>query len=389
LRFLPDGNDLVSLFEILNDSFFAVAVDFVRPRLTVISAQAILPGRFHKPGMLDRQTRAIWSQRVQSMPIIRTFHVLTIAIAAGLAAPAMAQDVVNFGVQPSTQPILIAHGAGWLKPIEDKYKIKIVLRSFSYGAPENQAMAAGEIQIASAGMGPAILAAARLPATLVAIDILDQTAILVPKDSKITSVAGLKGAKIAFPGEGSQQYPLLIKALADAKLTVKDVQLFKTDGSQVATLLANKSVDAGITWDPHVSRALADGVGRVLASSAEIMPIKNGHYVGDGTYVRDDFMKAHPDIVQDLISAEVKAIDLILKDPDKAIDIWTKENGFPRAVIEYAVKQKISVFDRNVVPAKSTVDAYTSFLKKAGLLKDSDNPKFETKFAEQALKDVK
>ena len=321
--------------------------------------------------------------------MIRIFYALALAAIAGPFTPAMAEDVVNFGVQPSTQPILIAHGAGFLKPIEEKYKIKIVLRSFSYGAPENQALAAGELQIASAGMGPAILAAARLPATLVAIDILDQTAILVPKGSKITTVAGLKGAKIAFPGEGSQQYPLLIKALADAKLTVKDVQLFKTDGSQVATLLANKSVDAGITWDPHVSRALADGVATVLANSSQIMPIKNGHYVGDGTYVRDDFMKAHPDIVQDLINAEVKAIDLILKDPDKAIDIWTKENGFPRAVIEYAVKQKVSVFDRNIVPEKSTVDAYTSFLKKAGLLKDADNPKFETKFAEQALKDVK
>jgi aliphatic sulfonates family ABC transporter substrate-binding protein len=323
------------------------------------------------------------------MPIIRASYAVAFAVALGLAAPAMAEDVVNFGVQPSTQPILIAHGAGYLKPIEEKYRIKINLRSFSYGAPENQALAAGELQIASAGMGPAILAAARLPATLVAIDILDQTAILVPKDSKITTVAQLKGAKIAFPGEGSQQYPLLIKALADAKLDVKDVELFKTDGSQVATLLANKSVDAGITWDPHVSRALADGVGRVLANSAQIMPIKNGHYVGDGTYVRDDFMKARPDIVQDLITVQVKAIDLILSDPDKAIDIWTKENGFPRSVIEYAVKQKISVFDRNVIPDKSTVDAYTAFLKKAGLLKETDDPKFDTKFAQQALKDVK
>jgi aliphatic sulfonates family ABC transporter substrate-binding protein len=323
------------------------------------------------------------------MPIIRTLRVIAFSAALGFGASAMAEDVVNFGVQPSTQPILIAHGAGYLKPIEEKYKIKIVLRSFSYGAPENQALAAGELQIASAGMGPAMLAAARLPATLVAIDILDQTAILVPKGSKITSVADLKGAKIAFPGEGSQQYPLLIKALTDAKLTLNDVQLFKTDGSQVATLLANKSVDAGITWDPHVSRALADGVATVLANSAQIMPIKNGHYVGDGTYVRDDFMKAHPDIVQDLITVQVKAVDLLLKDPEKAIDIWTKENGFPRQVIEYAVKQKISVFDRNMVPEKSTVDAYTSFLKKAGLLKETDNPKFETKFAEQALKDVK
>jgi aliphatic sulfonates family ABC transporter substrate-binding protein len=314
---------------------------------------------------------------------------VALAIVTSLAGPAMAQEVVNFGVQPSTQPILVAHGAGYLKPIEQEFKVKIVLRSFSYGAPENQAMGAGDIQIASAGMGPAIVAAARLPAKLIAIDILDQTAILVPKDSKITKVAQLKGKKIAYPGEGSQQYPLLIKALADAKLSIKDVELFKTQGSQVATLLANKSVDAGITWDPHVSRALADGVGRVLLSSAQIMPIKNGHYVGDGTYAREDFIKSHPKLVQALINAEVKAIDLILKDPDKAIDIWTKENHFPRQVIEYAVKQKISVFDRNIVPDKSTVAAYSGFLKKAGLLKASDDPKVDTSFAEQALKDVK
>lgn len=321
--------------------------------------------------------------------MIRLSPSIVIALAAALAAPAMAEEVVYFGVQPSTQPILVAYGAGFLKPIEKKHNVKIVLKSFSYGAPENQALASGAIQIASAGMGPAIVAAARLPAKLIAIDILDQTAILVPKDSKITTVSGLKGAKIAFPGEGSQQYPLLIKALADANLTVKDVQLFKTQGSQVATLLANKSVDAGITWDPHVSRALADGVGRVLMSSAQIMPIKSGHYVGDGTYAREDFIKARPELVQDLINAEVKAINLILKDPDRAIDIWTKENKFPRKVIEYAVKQKISVFDRNIVPEKSTVAAYSAFLKKAGILKESDNPKVETKFAEQALKDVK
>lgn len=318
-----------------------------------------------------------------------TFSVVSFAVALGAAVPAMAQEVVNFGVQPSTQPILVAHGAGYLKPIEDKYKIKIEFRSFSYGAPENQALAAGDIQIASAGMGPAMLAAARLPATLIAIDILDQTAILVPKDSKITTIAGLKGAKIAFPGEGSQQYPLLIKALTDAGLSLKDVQLFKTDGSQVATLLANNSVDAGITWDPHVSRALADGVGRVLASSAQIMPIKNGHYVGDGTYVRNDFMQTHPGLVQDLTTVLVKAIDLILNHPEQAIDIWTKENGFPRPVIEYAIKQKISVFDHDVVPDESTIDAYTAFLKKAGLLQDGDAPKIETRFAEQALRDFK
>jgi len=85
--------------------------------------------------------------------MIRTSQAIALAVAIGSAVPATAQDVVNFGVQPSTQPILIAHGAGYLREIEEKHKIKILLRSFSYGAPENQALAAGELQIASAGMG--------------------------------------------------------------------------------------------------------------------------------------------------------------------------------------------------------------------------------------------
>ena len=122
-----------------------------------------------------------------------------------ITPPAAAQEIINFGVQPATMPIYIARAKGLLDPIEKKHNVKIVFRSFSYGAPENQAMAAGELQIASAGMGPAIVASARLPAKLLAITILEQTAILVPKGSDVKSVAQLKGKKIAYPGKGAQQ----------------------------------------------------------------------------------------------------------------------------------------------------------------------------------------
>ena len=129
---------------------------------------------------------------------------LGVAILAALAVvrPATAQEVVNYGVQPATMPIYIAKALGLLDPIERKHNIKIVFRSFAYGAPENQAMAAGELQIASAGMGPAVIAAARLPATLVAISILEQTALLVPKDSPIKAVSELKGHEDRLPGRG-------------------------------------------------------------------------------------------------------------------------------------------------------------------------------------------
>lgn len=317
--------------------------------------------------------------------------VLSIAAYAmlGAVATARAQETVNYGVQPATMPIYIAKALGLLEPIEKKHNIKIAFRSFASGAPENQAMAAGELQMASAGMGPAIIAAARLPATLVAITILEQTAIIVPSDSTLKSVAELKGKKVAFPGEGTQQYPLLLKALADVGLTVNDIQLFKTDGSQVPTLLQNKSVDAGITWDPHVSNALAAGHSKVLIKAEKIMPIMQGNYIGNGEYVHNDFLKKRPEVVQDLVTANVKAIDFILKDPKGAAAMWSKEIGFPEATVNYSLEQRISVYSKNVVPAKATIDAYAKFLKDAKILQEADTPKFDPSFAEKALAEVK
>lgn len=323
------------------------------------------------------------------MRICATLLAGLIVASAITVGAARAQETVNYGVQPATMPIYIAKALGLLEPIEKKHNIKVVFRSFAYGAPENQALAAGELQIASAGMGPAVIAAARLPATLVAISILEQTALLVPKDSAIKSVAELKGKRIAFPGEGSQQYPLLLKALADASLKLDDVQLFKTDGSQIPTLLMSKSTDAGITWDPHVSNALAAGHSRVLIKAEKIMPIMQGHYVGNGEYVHNDFLKKRPEVVQDLVTANVRAIDHILKEPKSAAKLWAKEIGFPEQVIDYSLSEGISVYSKNVVPTQATIDAYAKFLKDANILKATDNPKVDPSFAEKALAEVK
>jgi len=323
----------------------------------------------------------------------------TMAVSGGLFAaaavtgpfngPANATDTINFGTQPATMPIYIAKAMGLLAEIEKKHDVKIEFKVFSYGAPENQALAAGELQIASAGMGPAIVASARLPAKLLAISILEQTAIIIPADSPIKSVKELKGKRIAFPGKGSQQYPLLVKALADAGLKVGDVELFKTKGSDVPTLLANKSVDAGITWDPHVSNALAAGHSKVLIKAEKILPIKAGHYIGNGVYAREDFIAARPELVQDLITSIVKAIDFILKNEDQAIKMWAEQIKFPEKVITYALKEGISVYNLDVAPEASTIDAYTKFLKDAEILKPEDNPKFDPSFAKKALEMMK
>ncbi|HLX27242.1 MAG TPA: ABC transporter substrate-binding protein [Casimicrobiaceae bacterium] len=311
------------------------------------------------------------------------------AIAACTAATAFAQGVVNYGVQPDTDPSFIAKALGYFEPIEKKYNVKVEFREFSYGAPENQAMAAGALQIASAGMGPATIAVSRLKATLVAINILEQTAILVPIDSPLKSPCELKGKTVAFPGIGSQQYPLLLKALAKCGLSANDIKLFKSSGPDIPVLVEKKSVDAGITWDPSISVGLASGKVRLLAKAEQIMPIMGGHYIGNGVYVQNDYLKAHPDIVQGLVTANVQAINYILCHPDDAAKLWSEQIRIPQNVIALSLKQGISVYSLDVVPTQKTMDAYTTFLKDAEILKPTDTPRIDSSFAQKALDEVK
>ena len=144
-------------------------------------------------------------------------------------------------------------------------------------------------------------------------------------------------------------------------------------------------VAAGITWDPHVSRALQSGKARVLIGAKDIMPIKQGHYIGNGFYGRTDFIDKNPELVQEVVNALVKAIDVILEDPKGAAQMWSDATGLPIEVLNYSVDNKISVFDRDIAPSKETVDAYTKFLKDAGILKPEDNPKYDATFALKAL----
>lgn len=305
------------------------------------------------------------------------------------SANAPAQETINYGVQPDTDPTFIAKALGFFKAIEKQYNVKIELRRFSYGAPENQAMAAGALQIASAGMGPATIAVSRLPSTLVAINILEQTAILVPIDSPLKSTCDLKGKTVAFPGDGSQQYPLLLKALAKCGMNVSDISLFKSSGPDIPILVEHKSVDAGITWDPSISVGLASGKTRILAKAEQIMPIMSGHYIGNGVYVHNKFMKEHPDITQALITANVRAINYILCHPDKAATLWSKEIGIPEKVIQLSLNKGISVYSLDVIPTKDTMQKYTKFLKDAKILKPTDNPRINPTFATKALHEVK
>ncbi len=289
--------------------------------------------------------------------------ILAAAVPSGpAAAQGSAPKVVKFGVQPSTQPPYIAREAGFFKEVEEKFNTKIEFVTFPFGGPQNVAFAAGELDFSQKGMAPCAVAMQRGKAKLLLVNILEQTAIVVQPDVK--AVADLKGKKVAHPGKGSQQYPLLLLALDRAGVKHEDVDLIRMDAVNMATALQKKEIAGYIAWDPHTTKSLVGGFGKVLVRVEELMPLKAGHYMGEGVVVREDFPVKHPELTRAVVQALVKANAFIVDKPDEAIRMWSKALGLDEKIIQYSIRNKMAVYIKDLSPDLPALRKYFEFLNK-------------------------
>ena len=269
---------------------------------------------------------------------------------------------VRFGVQPSTQPPYIAREAGFFKEIEDRFKTKIEFITFPFGGPQNVAFAAGELDFSQKGMAPCAVAMQRGKAKLLLVNILEQTAIIGQPDLK--GVTELKGKKVAHPGQGSQQYPLLLLALERAGMKADDVELIRMDAVNMATALQKKDIAAYIAWDPHTTKALVGGYARVITRVEELMPLKAGHYLGEGVVVREDFPAQYPELTRAVVQALVRANALIVDRPDEATRMWSRVLGLDERIIQYSLQNKMAVYIKDLAPDIPALRKYFEFLNK-------------------------
>ncbi|MEG1857243.1 MAG: ABC transporter substrate-binding protein [Pseudoflavonifractor sp.] len=131
---------------------------------------------------------------------------------------------------------------------------------FQGGPPEIAAMASGDIDIAQIGHGAHALC---IEGQAVIVH-MDQTSLadsVVGNKSKgVNTAADLKGKTIAM-STGTSSEILLQLALADAGLTMADVNTVEMDANGIVTAMSSGQVDACATWSPGtltIAGALGD-----------------------------------------------------------------------------------------------------------------------------------
>ncbi|MGH6816622.1 MAG: taurine ABC transporter substrate-binding protein [Hyphomicrobiaceae bacterium] len=228
---------------------------------------------------------------------------LPIVLGLGMAgAEAQQAKEVTFAHQDMVVPlrVLMAQGA-----IEKATGYKISWKMFGGGGDVIKAMASGEVPIGEVGSSPATAAAAQgldVQVIWVLDDINDAEQLIASNKSGITSLAGLKGKKVATPFVSTAHYQLLF-ALNKAGVNPKEVQILNMRPPEIAAAWERGDIDATFIWDPVLAKVKKDG--KVIISSAEIA--RQGAPTFDAVMVNRAWAEKHKPFLTALIREIAKA----------------------------------------------------------------------------------
>ena len=262
--------------------------------------------------------------------------VLSMSIAlAGVGASYGQDKVVRIGFQKYGKLVLLKSKG----TLEDKLKAagyKVVWTEFPSGPPLLEALNVGAIDFGNTGEAPPIFAqAAGAPIQYVAYEppAPKGEAVLVPKDSKLTSVADLRGKKIAL-NKGSNVHYLLVKALEKAGVKYSEVEPVFLAPADARAAFERGAVDAWVIWDPFQAAAEAATGARTLADGTGVVSNYQFYFSSKKFVERDSG-------IVDLVLAELREVDDWAKGDIHAVaNQLAPAIGLPVDVVEVALKRQ-------------------------------------------------
>jgi sulfonate transport system substrate-binding protein len=296
-----------------------------------------------------------WFKRAVAIAVLS----MTTAL-AGIGASYGQDKVVRIGFQKYGKLVLLKSKG----TLEEKLKTagyKVVWTEFPSGPPLLEALNVGAIDFGNTGEAPPIFAqAAGAPIQYVAYEppAPKGEAILVPKDSKLTSVADLKGKKIAL-NKGSNVHYLLVKALEKAGVKYSEVEPVFLAPADARAAFERGAVDAWVIWDPFQAAAEAATGVRTLADGTGI--VSNYQFY----FSSKKFLDSDPRIV-DLVLAQLSEVDDWAKRDIHAVaDQLAPTIGLPVAVVEIALKRQACgikpITDSVIADQQQVADTFFAF----------------------------
>jgi sulfonate transport system substrate-binding protein len=187
------------------------------------------------------------------------------------------------------------------------------------------------------------------------------TALVTTKNSKIATVADLKGKRVAVT-RGTDPHIFLVRALLDAGLTEKDITPVLLQHADGKTALIRGDVDAWAGLDPMMAQAEIEDGARLFfrKPDANTWGILN---------VREQFLKDNPQTVQRVLATYEEARKYSLANYDelkKALVVATK---LPDEVADKQLKERTDLSSSRIgAPQRDSILAAGAALQQAGVI---------------------
>ncbi|MCA6102178.1 aliphatic sulfonate ABC transporter substrate-binding protein [Bradyrhizobium australafricanum] len=187
------------------------------------------------------------------------------------------------------------------------------------------------------------------------------TALVTTKDSRIASVADLKGKRVAVT-RGTDPHIFLVRALLGAGLTEKDITPVLLQHADGKTALIRGDVDAWAGLDPMMAQAEVEDGAKLFYRKAEANTwgILN---------VREEFLKAHPDIVRRVLATYEEARKYSLANYDELKKTFIAVTKLPDAVVDKQLKERTELTHSRIGSAqRESILAAGLALQQAGVI---------------------
>jgi sulfonate transport system substrate-binding protein len=188
------------------------------------------------------------------------------------------------------------------------------------------------------------------------------TALVTRKDTKINSVADLKGKRVAVT-RGTDPHIFLVRALLGAGLSEKDIHPVLLQHPDGKTALIRGDVDAWAGLDPMMAQAqVQDGVRLFYRNkAANTWGILN---------VREEFLKDHPDLVKRVLAVYEKARKYSLANYDEEKKAFQAATKLSDDIADIQLKERTDLNSNKIgAEQRDSILQAGLALQKAGVIK--------------------
>jgi len=269
-------------------------------------------------------------------------HTLGLLFAAGVMAAgggqanaqAPAKQEVRIGYQ-KYGTLTLLKGRGTLEQRLAQRNVTVKWTEFPAGPQLLEGLNVGSVDFGTVGEAPPIFAQAA-GANLVYVGNEPPSpgseAIVVPKDSRLRSLADLKGKKVAL-NKGSNVHYLLVKALEKAGLGYKDIDVVYLPPADARAAFERGAVDAWVIWDPFLAAAEKQLGARVLADGKGLVA-NHQFYLAARPYA-----EKNGEIVRIVLEEIAKVDEWGAKNPKEVAQILSAQTGLDVDVVALAASR--------------------------------------------------